>query len=89
MLNCRPFVMRKVHVYTLLLVFWFSVQESNQLCVSNQTVSVVNQILNIHGNGSQIPKQSLEKIFLDFTGQKNFYNECQKSPDQFCGVNKV
>ncbi|XP_078333972.1 metal cation symporter ZIP8-like isoform X2 [Crassostrea virginica] len=84
----RPFVMRKVHVYTLLLVLWVSVQESNQLCVSNQTVSVVNQILNIHGNGSQIPKQSLEKIFLDFTGQKNFYNECQKSPDQFCGVNK-
>lgn len=74
--------------FLLLLIIWISASNSNQICVSNQTVSFVNQFLNIHGNGSQISKQTLEKIFTDFTGQKNFYDECQKSVDKSCAINK-
>lgn len=86
------FEMKKTLVYQyflLLLIVWISASNSNQICVSNQTVSFVNQFLSIHGNGSQISKQTLEKIFTDFTGQKNFYDECQKSADKSCTTNKV
>lgn len=88
----RSFEMKKIlgfQYFLLLLIIWISASNSNQICVSNQTVSFVNQFLNIHGNGSQISKQTLEKIFTDFTGQKNFYDECQKSVDKSCAINKV
>lgn len=88
----RSFEMKKTFGYQyflLLLIIWISASNSNQICVSNQTVSFVNQFLNIHGNGSQISKQTLKKIFTDFTGQKNFYDECQKSADKSCAINKV